>query len=294
MRLTMLAVFAALAVGGCATKREMTMVPAQSGAEVGVRFSRGEAVMASGGDLGAVMIAPVRYNGSSKRLMFQVAAFNRSGQPVNFGAENVSIELEDGGRLPVHNFDMLRSGARSHARQQQMAALVEAGIGVYAASQADNPYQARRISRAAAEVYDYRMYSIAANLAHTVRSMGRYVLQTSTIDPETYWGGVILADQPDLPKADARGVRVGVNLGGEMHYFHLSLTQEGAPVRHVVNLPAVWRRDMEAYRDTPQTWLYDEPTRVVEAGPPTCRAVVSETGRIIPVGVCTVPAGTLR
>lgn len=296
MRSTVLAVMAALVVTGCATKREMTMVPAQSGADVGVRFSRGEALMVSGGDRGAVMIAPVRYNGASKRLMFRVAAFNRSGEPVNFGAENVTIEMDNGTFLPVHNFDMLRSGAKAQARQQQMAALIEAGIGIYAASQVnnDNPYVAGRMAEATAAVYDYRMYSIAANLAYTMGTMGRYVLQTSTIDPRTYWGGAILADQPDLPKAEAQRVRVSVNLAGEMHYFHLSLTQEGAPVQHVVNLPALWRRDMEAYRDTPQTWLYDEPPVVVESWPPQCRATVTETGRIIPIGVCSAPPRALR
>jgi hypothetical protein len=239
----------------------MTMVPAASGGAVGVRFSQGEAAMVSGGERGAVMLEPLRFNGSSQRLAFKLAAFNRSGAPVNFGAENVTIELDDGSAVPVHNFDMLRDGAKAEARGEAMAALVAAGIDIAHAyrERRSDPARSREMARDAIDTYDYRLHSIAENLTYSIATMGRYVLQTTTIDPKTYWGGAIIADQPVLSESHAERARVTVDLAGEAHHFILYLAQEGAPVPHEVNLPAVWRGDMQALQATPATWLYDAP-----------------------------------
>lgn len=101
MKSKLLATLMASAVlAGCATvEPEYRMIPTGDH-NVGVRFSRGNAAMVSNGPAGAVMLLPVRYNATSK-MFFALAAFNTSGQPINFGTEDVRIFLEDGTTLYV-------------------------------------------------------------------------------------------------------------------------------------------------------------------------------------------------
>ncbi|SJM68642.1 hypothetical protein FM111_13495 [Brevundimonas diminuta 3F5N] len=94
---------------------------------VGVRFSRGNAAMVSNGPAGSVMLLPVRYNATSK-MFFAVAAFNTSGQPINFGTEDVRIFLEDGRRLYVQDFNYLRHQERIKAQRDLNAAWIDAGV----------------------------------------------------------------------------------------------------------------------------------------------------------------------
>lgn len=74
-------VAAIVALAGCATTPppEVRMIPTADHG-VGVRFSRGNALMVSNGPSGAIMLLPVRYNDTQK-FYFSVAAFNTSGSP---------------------------------------------------------------------------------------------------------------------------------------------------------------------------------------------------------------------
>ena len=60
------------------------MTPAAGAGAIGVRYSRGEAFMASAGERAAVMLVPVRYNQGSGKTLFVIAGYNRSGAPINF------------------------------------------------------------------------------------------------------------------------------------------------------------------------------------------------------------------
>ncbi len=74
-------VAAMIALPGCATTppSEVRMIPTADHG-VGVRFSRGNALMVSNGPSGAIMLLPIRYNDTQK-FFFSIAAFNTSGYP---------------------------------------------------------------------------------------------------------------------------------------------------------------------------------------------------------------------
>jgi hypothetical protein len=250
---------ASVALTGCATT-EMKMTPAAS-AGVGVRFSRGEALMVSAGELGAIAIKPIRYNADTGRVLFVVAGYNHSGEPINFGTENVSISLDNGASMPVYDFDALRHGYREDADRARMFAYVEAAANAYGAYRVSrhNPQEGRYLMERASEQYEERLYSIGDNLGRQVEA-AKAVLQTTTIDPGTYWAGWIVADQPTLAVGEVRKMNVSVTFAGETHRFSLFLAPEGTPTPPQVSLPAVTRVSGEALlHHTAPTWLWDKP-----------------------------------
>ncbi len=250
----------ATALAGCATEPELKLAPAASSG-VGVRFSRGEAVMISAGAEGAIAIRPLRYNGDTKRVLLVVAGYNRAGQPINFGPENLSISLDSGATLPVYDFDTLRHQAKADADRERTLAFMEAALDSYAAYRVGrhHPAEGRAMMQDAADRYDDQLHSIGDNLVRRING-ARAVLETTTIDPGTYWAGGVMADQPPLAEGEVRKMTVNVTFGGETHHFSLFLAAEGTPTPPQVNLPAVTRADAETtLYQTPQTWLWNAP-----------------------------------
>ena len=236
------------------------MTPAAS-TGVGVRFAQGEAVMVSAGRRGAITILPVRYNDNTHKLLFKVEGYNRSADPINFGPENLTLALDTGASLPVHDFDGLRHEALGDAEQQRMLATVEAAVGVYTAYKVGrrHPERGRALMEDVSNAYDDQLHSIGENLMRRVASL-RSVLQTTTIDPGTYWGGWIVADRPTLADGEVRRMDVSVTLAGEAHRFALFLAPEGVATPPQISLPAVTRAEGEAMlQDTPATWLWNAP-----------------------------------
>lgn len=262
MRRVAVAALMGAALTGCATTPEMKMTPADSG-PVGVRYSQGEAFMLSGGRRGAVMLVPLRYNGSNGQTFFRVAAFNRAGAPINFGPENVSIRLDTGAGMPVYDFDHLRHNAKAGAEAARRSAAFDRVFSEFhaLAVSRDNPYRARQISYQSANEYDYRMHSIADNLRREVGRVKSAVLQTTTIDPGTYWHGGIIADQPILAPGEVRTMTATVQFAGELHRFNLFLASEGTPTPPQISLPAVTQADGQTtLHGTDATWLWNMPT----------------------------------
>jgi hypothetical protein len=257
----------AFAVAGCATNNEMKMVPAADSA-TGVRFSRGEAWMLSAGERGAVTLRPFRYNGSSGKVIFLIAAYNHAGEPINFGPEDVTIHLDNGVPVAVEDFDSLRHNAKVQADYDRAAALITAAVVEIGAAQVSrrDPNRAQRIRQANMDHLDDRFRSIAYNLEHFVEGAYFAVLQTSTVDPETYFRGGIIAEQPVLAVAEVRRMEVTVRFAGEPHHFSLLLAHEGTPTP-TGDLPAVSHPDLEKIGRTPQTWLFTDPPAPPPAPP---------------------------
>ena len=246
-------------LAGCVTP-EMKMTPAAS-AGVGVRFAQGEAVMVSAGRQGAVAILPVRYDDDGQKLLFKVEGYNRSGLPINFGPENLSVVLDTGAVLPIHDFDGLRHEARADADQARMLATVEAAAGAYASYNVGrrHPERGRALMQDVADTYDDQIHSVGENLVRRIDGL-HAVLQTTTIDPQTYWGGWIVADRPALGASEVRRMDVAVTLAGEPHHFALFLAPEGVATPPQVSLPAVTKADGEVMLyGAARTWLWNAP-----------------------------------
>ena len=264
--LTMLLASAVLA--GCATvEPEYRMVPSGD-YNVGVRFSRGNAAMVSNGPAGAVMLLPVRYNATSK-MFFAVAAFNTSGQPINFGTEDVHIFLEDGTPLYVQDFNYLRHQERIKAQRDINAAWIDAGIeGYLAYLDADglpNRHRRQIAYRTAVGSYAVDTATIESRLRRAMSTWGRNVLQTTTIDSGATFGGYIFADQLLIPEGTRRRIVVEVNFGGAPHRFTLNLVPSGTDFPVPTGIPAVPGRTMQVMQRTSETWHWTD-------GPPPSKA----------------------
>ena len=259
---------AGAALAGCASvKPEYRMVPTGDH-NVGVRFSRGNAAMMSNGPAGSVMLLPVRYNATSK-MFFAVAAFNTSAQPINFGAEDIRIFLEDGRRLYVQDFNYLRHQERIKAQRDLNAAWSDAGVAGYLAyldTEGLPEHRRRQIAyRTSAGSYTLDSATIESRLRHAIATWGRSVLQTTTIDSGATFGGYIYADQLLIPEGTHREILVEVNFAGAPHRFTLKLVPSGTDYPVPTGIPAVPARAMQAAQRTPETWHWTD-------GPPPSRA----------------------
>lgn len=263
---------AAIAMAGvlsaCATvEPEYRMIPTADHG-VGVRFSRGNAAMVSNGPAGAVMLLPVRYNATSK-MYFALAAFNTSGEPINFGTEDVRIYLEDGATLYVQDFNFLRHRERVKAQHDINAAWVEAGVEGYLAyldTEGLSERTRHQIAfRRASGSYAASTATIESRLRRAISTWGRSVLQTTTIDSGATFGGFIFADQILIPEGTRRQIVVEVNFAGAPHRFTLNLVPSGTDAPVPTGIPAVPGRAMQAMQRTPETWHWTD-------GPPPSRA----------------------
>ena len=259
---------ATAALAGCASiEPEYRMVPTGDH-NVGVRFSRGNAAMVSNGPAGAVMLLPVRYNATSK-MFFALAAFNTSGRPINFGTEDVRIFLEDGSPLYVQDFNYLRHQERVKAQRDINAAWIDAGVEGYLAYQNTEglPDRTRRqiAYRTASGAYAVDIATIDSRLRHAMSTWGRNVLQTTTIDSGSAFGGYIFADQLMIPEGTRRQIVVEVNFAGAPLRFTLNLVPSGTDFPVPSGIPAVPGQTIQAMQRTPETWHWTD-------GPPPSRA----------------------
>ena len=248
-------------VGACASKPkdEYRMLPTGENG-VGVRFSRGNAAMISNGQNGSVMLIPVRYN-SSNRLYFAVSALNRSGEPINFGTEDVSIFVDDQTPVRVQDFNILRQQMRWQAQRELDAAWVNAALDGYLAY-ANSRYSSNRAQvayRTAAGSYAFSQDVIDGRLHQSVARLGRTVLQTSTIDPGTAHSGYVYADQLIIPEQEIRRLTVAVNLGGEDHLFGINLASSENQVGLARGIPAVPRVDFARVAGARDTYNWTDP-----------------------------------
>jgi len=251
----------ALAAGaliGCATPREYRMIPTGDHG-VGVRFSRGNAAMISNGPSGAVMLLPVRYN-KSNRLFFAIAAFNTSGQPINFGTEDVHIRLQDGTPVHVQDFNYLRQESRVAAQREMTVAWIAAGIEGYLAYQRHegHPLRSEIAYRYASGSFYASKELIEQRLRNAIAERGRAVLQTTTVDPGATFGGFIFADQLTIPKGTVQEIVVDVEFGGGPHQFTITLAPSDVDVGVPSRIPAVPAAAMQSMQRRPQTWHWTE------------------------------------
>ena len=248
----------ALLAAGCA-HRDVKLLPADSGDAVSVRFAQGDALMLSAGRNGAIALLPRRYDGGGGRMLFRIGGYNRSGLPVNFGPDDITVTLDDGAPLQVYDFDSLRHSLKLDNEDLWLRwwdktigfALVE--------GQGDRreAWRARRSVSAFSDT-DFRLHAIVDNLSEATRA-AETVLQTTTIDPQTYWSGWVVAAEPPLAPGQVHNAQVSVRFAGDVYQFHLTLAREGTIVRPEHSLRATPRSDVSPGLDRSQTWLWDVP-----------------------------------
>lgn len=258
MTLKWLGLAALMLATGCTTvKPEVRMIPTADHG-VGVRFSRGNALMVSNGPSGAIMLLPVRYN-ATKKFFFSVAAFNTTGHPINIGAEDVRLYL-DGEPYSVQDFDYLRHGARLSAQSEMNSAWADAAVEYFMTLQEmeDHPRRQEIAYRSASGQLQASHDHIQRRLRQTVSTLGRTMLQTTTIDPGATHGGAIVAEQIVIPEGAVRDMVVEVRFDGHPHRFRVNLAPSGAYAPTPVDIPAVPAQVTQELMRTRKTWHWTD------------------------------------
>jgi hypothetical protein len=233
---------AAFVLCACATNYAVTPIGGE-GQEV--RFAQGIPTTFSDHDRGAVQVSPLGVSQDNQRLLFGVAAFNKSNAPGNLGVENVSASTPDGQPIKVFSVEELVAEARNRAMWQAIGVAVAGGAAAISASQ--NAYRTTNgtvitprggVYTYTAQTYDptaaaigtaaagaatgVALVSIKNSLDSTIGSLRGNGLQTTTIDPGGSYGGEVMAASVPGNKYP-QDVVVTVRFNGEEHAFRYNI-----------------------------------------------------------------------
>jgi len=228
-----------LLLSACATSYTVTPVPS---ANQQVRYQQGIPTTYSEQDHSAVQVTPHGLDGDS-RLVFFIAAFNKGPVPENFGVENLSASA-DQGPVKIFTYNELVSEAKNRATWAKIGILIS-GLGSAVAANANaysttngivsgpggtstfyartyDPSAAYAGTAAAGAATAYGIVQVQKSLDETLARLNGQLLQTTTIDPGTSFGGMTVVDSlsGDYP----RNVTLGVHWGSEQHIFRFVVT----------------------------------------------------------------------
>jgi len=220
----------------------MVVHPVQIGQET-VRYNQGVATLDLWSESGAVQLTPLpMYRGS---LAFSVAVFNGGGQPVNFGIQNIIVDM-GGQQVAIFTREDLERRAENRARWRQF--FLALGGAFSAAATQTSTYRATTITpyggayyttvtgpslvgelRAEATRRDaiFGIGAIQARLDQTRAQLANEIVQLSTVDPGDGYAGSFV-----LHKINGRGpynLRITVNWNGQEYPFGFLVGRRGTP-----------------------------------------------------------------
>ena len=181
--------------------------------------------------------------GDKGRLLYSVAIYNRGSEPINFGVENVSV-LAAGTPVRVFTYAELERMAKNDATTALVITALAGGVAAYSAAQSPTyhtttttpfgtytttatNYAAQAVAVAATSAATTaQMNNIGANLDNTLSTLGHNVLQTTTVDPDSSYGGQIIADRVQMPDSGTLPTTFIVEVSGERFSFDFDITEQ--------------------------------------------------------------------
>jgi hypothetical protein len=214
----------------------MTVYPERIGAET-ARFDHGNATVHLEGAGGAVDVRPLPARNG--RLLFAVAVINKGDHPVNFGIENLSAAI-NGIPVVLPTHDQLVSDAQNRARNKKIGVAIFSGIlaGVASTASFHQHYQQNVYTRhgvytntiswhddtpgilgatAAVGAGALVIHGIDRKLDYTLNAINNRVLETTTVDRGSSFGGVVVVPMKD--KRPSSEVRLQVSFDGVLYPF---------------------------------------------------------------------------
>ncbi|GBH32160.1 hypothetical protein MBESOW_P4343 [Sphingobium xenophagum] len=245
----------------------MTLYPQQIGAET-ARYQHGSATISLKSPTATVEIRPLPVEDG--RAAFSIAIFNHDGRPANLGMENITAVV-NGIPTPVPTYAQLAEAAERKARQAKIGTALFAGVLAGVASTASNQGSYYRHVRgprggftqaihwqddtpgvigATAAVAGGAMVigGIDRKLDYTLDQLGTQILQTTTIDPGSSFGGMVILPI-DRDAGHPADIRVNVAFDGRVYAFGFRLTRSGIGVPAPV--PAAARADAPGVQALP-------------------------------------------
>ena len=272
----------------------------------GARYLKGVATLDLQQRKGAVQIRSLGFY--NNRPMYVIAFYNGGTEPVNVGLEHLRAS-KDGEPLRIFSVQELERQAKKKAWWTQFGMAMLGGFGAAAAaSQRDHyrstitgPYGTYTVHSSypslagqlrAQSISMDTAYSIAAvqyQLDRTIEMVNTHVVQLTTVDPGSTYGGLIILDK--LKSGDPPfEIRIEADWNGERYPFAYLMQKPGRPVpdRYAAMLASRAKpRALPAYASAPS--MTDD-----GATPPMGRgAQKAEKGAIfLRSGAVKVPAKT--
>ncbi|MBO9711069.1 MAG: hypothetical protein J7521_22950 [Caulobacter sp.] len=238
---TIFAIFTTFALAGCATTYSVT--PADTGSAK-VTYNSGRSTTDLELQNGAVKVTPLGVS-ENGRLNFAVAGFNKAKAPSNFGAENFSASVS-GAPAQVYTYAQLEKQAKTAAAWATFAVALSGAATAYAANQnaysttnatmytprggtyhytatTYDPAAAALGTAAATAATAGGIYAIQKELDSTLDRLGGTILQTTTVNPNTAFGGQIVVQKPK--SAAPYTVEIVAHWNDENYVFHFNVAQ---------------------------------------------------------------------
>ena len=213
----------------------------------GARYVKGVATLDLEQQRGAVQLRFLGWDHSN--AVFAIGFFNAGPSPANIGIENLHASAE-GKPIRIYTADELTRQAKSRATWRKIGLAFLGGLGAAAAASQRSTYhgtitspyggmysysgsypslygqlQADRISANTAANISLIQYQLDA----TISAIGDRVLQTTTVDPGTSFGGLMVVQKLDYGKAPIE-FRLDVDWNGERYPFGYVLLRKGDAV----------------------------------------------------------------
>jgi hypothetical protein len=199
-------------------------------AAVKVRYFKGSPTFISTLPTSAVeVLVPEGQKG--KRVEIGVAVLNLGTEPDSLGYENIRVRTTGGAPANLITYEQLQGHARTQAAWATLFAGLAAGLNSYSAARyggsgyvGNVPFYspiAGQIAVDRASAQNSAMFAtIAQTLDATLAKLDNAVLRTTTIDPRTSSGGIVVFD---LPKgASIHDMVVTVHFEGSTHEVPLN------------------------------------------------------------------------
>lgn len=202
-----------------------------------IRFDRGHPTIEDDMPTAGVRVLPIEGldHGS---FQFEVAVFNKLASPVNVGVENV-VAHHGAMTLTSMTKDELAHQAKKRAFWSQLGYAMLAGVA--AGVQNNNtvittstPHGFYRTTIHQPGLSDGQIATVAAGggaialsqigLQKTLERLDGEIMQTSTIDPQTGYGGRVVVRKLTNPKP-GDNLLLDVDVGGEHHLFTFALAK---------------------------------------------------------------------
>lgn len=232
------AVCAAATLSACATSYDVKPL---AGEGQTIRYVQGQATTFAQGKNGSLQVTPLGVN-EKGRLVFGVAAFNSASVASNFGIENVSAQA-NGAPLRIFSQAELERMAKNDATIALVAAALVGGAaaaaaansptysstystprGIYRYEATDRVAQAVAIGAATAATA-VTMKEINDNLDGTLMALQNQVLQTTTLDPDTSFGGQVITDRVAIPTEGSLAALMTVNWNDDVYQFRWDVSK---------------------------------------------------------------------
>jgi len=231
-----------IALSACSTSYSVAPIP---DASQEIRYQQGTPTTYSEMDEGALQVTALGVN-DERRLIFSVAAFNKGSGPSNFGVENISIEQQDGSPDQVFTSGELIHEAKVKAAWATFATALAGGLAAAAANnnaytttsgyighhsfymRTYDPGLAYAGTAAASAATAYGIANIQDSLDHSIANIRDGALQTTTIDPDNSYAGIVMAAALQSSQYP-QNITMHVRWNGDDHVFRFAVGKGDIP-----------------------------------------------------------------